>query len=97
MIKGDYRIKYQACCLTDALHRNINDNFENISFDIEVNGDIQVKIILNNLTEVEKEYINDISVEFSSFQSEDIVRQFIITTKDGMDIKPLKNVIYKKK
>lgn len=93
MIKGDYEIKYQACNLCDALHRNINDNFIHISFDISESGDIQVKIALKKITPVEDDLIDDIIGEFSAKQLSNCVLAPII--KVGENIPPLKHVIYK--
>ena len=30
----EIEVKYQACNLSDSLHRNINDNFKSVSFEI---------------------------------------------------------------
>lgn len=74
-------IAIQTCNLVSSLVRNINDNFINISFDVLENGYIQVKIILENLTNAEKEYIDDISGEFEATQEKNIVAKFEITTE----------------
>lgn len=92
MIKGDYYIKYQACNLCDSLHRNINDNFKSVSFEVLENGDVQTKIVLRKMTQVEEGFIEDISVEFSSKQQRDCVLKPIIEV--GTSIPPLKNIVY---
>lgn len=89
----DLEIKVQACNLSESLVRNINDNFLNISFDLLNNGNIKVKIILDKLTEIEKEYINEISGEFESKQLSDIVEEFEISTEKNSV--PLRNIVYK--
>jgi hypothetical protein len=89
----DLEIKVQACNLCESLVRNINDNFLNISFDLLNNGNIKVKIILDKLTGIEKEYINEISGEFESKQLSDIVEEFEISTKKNSV--PLRNIVYK--
>jgi len=77
----DYKTKYQACNLSDALHRNINDNFNSVSFRIE-NDEILIKIILNKRTKVEDEYIEDITAEFEALQEGNILSDVIVTTID---------------
>jgi hypothetical protein len=84
-------IKYQACNLCDALHRNINDNFESISFEILDNGDIQTKIVLSELTEQEEEYIDDLIAEFSALQERDCVLEPIVEIGASP---PLRNIVY---
>jgi len=85
--------KYQACNLCDALCRNINDNFESVSFEILDNGDIQTKIVLVELTEQEEEYIDDLIAEFSAVQIGDWVLKPIVKIGDSP---PLKNIVYQK-
>ncbi|MEM8940439.1 MAG: hypothetical protein AAGC64_13960 [Bacteroidota bacterium] len=92
MIKENYYIKYQACNLCDSLHRNINDNFKSVSFEVLENGDVQTKIVLKKMTQVEKDFIEEISVEFSSKQQEDCVLKPIVEV--GTNIPPLKNIVY---
>lgn len=84
--------KYQYGNLCDALCRNINDNFLNVSFEILDNNDIQCKFILSKFSDIEEEYIDDIMVEFTALQMEDRVLKPII--KVGNDIN-LKNIVYK--
>lgn len=85
-------IEIQICNLVSSLIRNINDNFINVSFDVLENGCIQVKIILKNLTNAEKEYIDDISGEFEATQEKNIVERFEITTEKNSI--PRKYVVY---
>jgi len=87
-------IKYQACNLCDALHRNINDNFKSVSFEILRSGDIQIKIVLEQLTKAEEDYIEDISAEFSAKQQRDCVLKPVVEV--GADILPLKYIVYQK-
>lgn len=94
MITGDYETKLQACNLCDALHRNINDDFQSVSFDFDDKNDIQVKIVMNKNIEQNNELFEDISVEFSAVQMTDCVESFLVTlAKD--DNLPLKNVVYR--
>lgn len=86
-------VKYQFCNLCDALCRNINDNFESVSFEIIGNGDILVKIVLYELTEQEENYIDDLIAEFSALQEKDCVLKPVIEIGDSP---PLKNVVYQK-
>ncbi len=90
----DIEAKYQTCNLCDALHRNINDNFISVSFEILANGYIQTKIVLKEMTEDEIEYIEDISTEFSSMQQQDCVLKPIVEI--GGNVSPLKYVVYQK-
>lgn len=84
-------IKYQACNLCDSLHRNINDNFKSVSFEILEDGNIQTKIVLKILTEQEKEYINDLIAEFSAKQKTNCILKPIIAIGDSL---PLENVVF---
>lgn len=88
----EIEVKYQACNLSDALHRNINDNFENVSFEILGNGDIQIKVILNKKTEIEDDYIEDISTEFSAKQQTNCVLKPLVEI--GENRLPFKNIVY---
>lgn len=94
MIIKDYEIKLQASNLCDSLHRNIDDAFYSISFDFDKNNYIQVKIIMNGFIQKYKEEIEDISVEFSSLQKNDIVKPFIIVLKKENDTS-LQHVVYR--
>ena len=85
--------KFQACALCEALVRNINDNFESVSFEILENGDIQTKIVMIALTEEEQGYIEDISAEFSAKQESDCVLSPLV--KIGYS-PPLKHIVYQK-
>lgn len=89
----EIEVKYQTCNLCDALHRNINDNFESVSFEILDNGDIQVKIVLSELAEQEEEYIDDLIAEFSVLQEKNCVLKPIVEI--GVS-PPLQNIIYQK-
>jgi hypothetical protein len=83
--------KYQACNLCDSLCRNINDNFKSVSFEIMNNGDIQIKIILLNEREEEKDNINDFIGEFVALQDRNCVLDPIIQESNAL---PLKNIVY---
>lgn len=89
----EIEVKYQACALNEALIRNVNENFESVSFEITDNGDIQTKIVLSELTEQEEEYIDDLIAEFSAKQENDCVLKPIV---DIGNSPPLKNVVYQK-
>lgn len=89
----EIEVKYQTCNLCDALHRNINDNFESVSFEILDNGDIQTKIVLMELTGQEEEYIDDLIAEFSALQERNCVLKPIVEIGDSP---PLKNIVYQK-
>ena len=89
----DIKVKYQACALNEALIRNINDNFESVSFEIFDNGDIQTKIVLSVLTEREEEYIDDLIAEFSAKQEKDCVLNPIIEV--GVN-PPLKYIVFQR-
>ncbi len=90
-----YEVKCQAVALCSSMHRNVSNNFYNVSFEIEDNGDVQVKVVLERLTDEDGEYVEDISVEFSALQLTDNVKPFIVT-EVGKDDLPLKNVVYQK-
>ena len=89
----ELEVKYLACALNEALIRNINNNFESVSFEIIDNGDIQTKIVLSELTEQEEEYIDDLIAEFSAKQENDCVLKPIV---DIGNSPPLKNLVYQK-
>lgn len=89
----DIEIKYQTCNLCDALCRNINNNFESVSFDVIDDKDIQVKIVLSLLTEQEKDYIDDLIAEFSAQQVSDCVLKPIVVVGNHS---PLKYIVYMK-
>lgn len=76
-----------------CLHRNINDNFKSVSFEILDNGYVQWKVVLTELTEQEEEYIDDISVEFSAPQVCDCILKPIV---DIGNSSPLQNIVYQK-
>lgn len=89
----EIEVRYQACNLCDAICRNINDNFESVSFELTDNGDIQTKIVLSELTEQEEEYIDDLIAEFSVKQKNDCVLKPIVEIGNSP---PLKNIVYQK-
>lgn len=84
-------IKYQACLLCESLVRNINDNFKSVSFEVYNNGDIQTKIVLIELTEEEKELIDDLLCEFAARQERNCVLEAIVKVGNS---EPLKNIVY---
>lgn len=86
-------VRYQACNLCEAICRNINDNFDSVSFEIIGNGDIQTKIVVSEFTEQEGEYIDDLIAEFSAKQENDCVLKPIV---DIGNSPPLKNLVYQK-
>jgi hypothetical protein len=90
----EIEVKYQACNLCNALCRNINDNFKSVSFEIFNNGDIHIKIILEKRTEIEDEYINDMSAEFEASQQTNFVTTIEVEVKT--DSPPLQNIVYQK-
>ena len=87
-------IKFQACNLCYAMLRNINDNFESVSFTICDDGDIQVKIILTKKSVVEEGYIDDLIAEFTAKQEGDKVRVPDIVV--GKNHQPLDNLVFRK-
>ncbi len=96
MMDLDYYIKSQAGNLCAALHRNINDNFVSVSFAVTDSGDVSIKIILLELTETEKEYIEDIDGEFSAVQWEDPFVDICVEIY-GDDSQPLENLVYRRR
>ena len=89
----ELEVKYQSCVLNEALIRNINDNFESVSFEIIDNGNIQTKVVLSEMTEQEEEYIDDLIAEFAAKQEKDCVLSPIIEIGDSP---PLKYIVYQK-
>ena len=92
MSSDSYEVKYQFCNLCDALHRNINDNFESVSFEIDTMGEIQVQVVLLNQTPVELDYIDDLMGEFFASQERNIVKQVIVSVDS--DSLPLEHIVY---
>lgn len=86
-------VRYQEYAMCSALHRNINDNFESISFSID-KGKIYVRIILTDRTEKEDEYIEDICTEFEALQESNCVKGVEIIV--GKTAQPLANLVYSK-
>lgn len=91
----DYELKIKICALSDAFCRNITDNFRNISLQIDDNGYINVKVILDKVTNADRDYIDDASAEFSASQEFNIVNQFEITS-DTREL-PYDYIIYSRK
>jgi len=91
MIKGE--VEYQTCILSDALHRNINDNFESVSFEFLENGDVRAKIVLSKLTEAEEDYIHDLIGEFEAAQVDTWVAESLIEVGESL---PLTHLVYRK-
>ncbi|MDH6310678.1 hypothetical protein M2451_003555 [Dysgonomonas sp. PFB1-18] len=89
---NDFFIKEQIVELCDSVVRNINNNFRNISLDIDDEGNLRIKIILDITTEKEYEYIDDISAEFEAVQENRIVKDIEVTT--DLNSKPLPHLIY---
>jgi hypothetical protein len=89
------KVEYQTCNLSQAMIRNINDHFISVSFDFLKGGDINVRIILRQLTKNEENYIEDIMAEFSSSQKSNCVRSPEVLV--GEDMLPLKNLVYKQR
>jgi len=89
----ELEIKFQACNICDSLSRNINDNFNSVSFELMNNGEIQIKIVLNELTHIEEEYIDDFIVEYSALQELNSVLKPIVEIGRSS---PLKHIVYQK-
>ena len=87
----EIEVMCQVCNLSDALCRNINDNFKSVSFELTDNGEIQTKIILHRLTEQEKEFIEDIMAEFTASQNYDCILKPIVEIGHST---ALKNIVY---
>lgn len=91
---SDMEVKYQACNLGYALLRNINDNFESVSFAILGKGDVQVKVALTKRTPAEDEYIYDLTAEFAARQETDCVLKPVVEV--GKNIATLTHVVYRR-
>lgn len=89
---NEFVIKNKMIELCDSIVRNINDNFRNISFNMEQNGHIQIKIILDYITEKEYNYIDDMSAEFEAAQESDVIKKIELTT--DINSEPFSHVIY---
>lgn len=87
----EIELKWQMCNISDAMLRNINENFLNISFEIR-GGDLQVKVILKEKGQREESYIDDFITELSALQLRNCVASPIIEI--SFDAKPLKNIVY---
>lgn len=85
---NDIFIKRLIVELCDSTIRNINDNFRSISFTIEKDRSIKIKIILDIITEKEYDYIDDISAEFEAVQEGDILKDIEITTDINSKVLP---------
>lgn len=90
----EYEVKYYACGLCNSLHRNINDNFQSVSFEIQENKNVQVRVVLETITEVEEELIDDMIAEFSAAQETDCILSPQVFS--GVEISPLENLVYRK-
>jgi hypothetical protein len=88
-------IAYQSCNLSQALLRNINDNFISVSFSVLMTGEILVKIVLEQQSEKELEYIDDLMAEFSSIQTLNCVLP--VNVHIGLDILPSEHLVYTRK
>jgi hypothetical protein len=86
-------MKFQFCNLIDALHRNVTDNFESVSFNITTDKFIQVQVILNKKANADIEYIDDLITEFAALQEVDNVLPPIVKIKG--DALPLQYVVFK--
>ena len=89
----EFDIKLQSCMLCDALVRNINNNFFNISFGIREDKMIIVKFILTMISAIEEDLIDDIIAEYSATQDTNCVLSPVIV-KLGENILPLDNIVY---
>lgn len=87
----EIEIKYQTINLCKALLKNINDNFESVSFNLLDSGHVQTKIILFQITEKERDYIEDLMAEFSAIQEIDCVLKVDVVVGEST---PLKNIVY---
>lgn len=94
MNKNINEVKYQTCNISNALLRNINDNFISVSFDFEGNNYLVVKVVLVKRTEKEDGYIEDMIAEFSALQESDSVRKVLVEV--GVEHFPLQNLVYQK-
>lgn len=88
-------IEYQTCNLCQAMLRNINDNFLSVSFDLIGDGDIVVRIVLAQRSDVEEGYIDDIMAEFASLQDSNCIRPPQLQV--GLDKLPLRYLVYRKR
>lgn len=89
---NEFFINLQKSNLADALVRNINDNFISVSFDVAKNGFIQIRIIVEEYTSVEEDYIEDIAGEFTASQESDILEDIeIVVNKDS---RPLRHIVF---
>jgi len=88
----DCNVKLIYSELCRAMQRNVSNNFQNISFDIINNGDIQVKIMLYSRSDDDYELIDDLIAEFSSTrESNDVLKPFVsINSAES----PLRYLIY---
>ena len=94
MKQKSQEIMYQYVNLCDALHRNVNANFESVSFEIADDFTIRVKFILSRRTELEEEHIDDAITEFEALQQTNCVRKPEVEV--GMDKLPLEHLVYRK-
>lgn len=84
------KLIYSELCM--AMQRNVSNNFQNISFDIINNGDIQVKIMLYSQSDDDYELIDDLIAEFSSTRESNDVLKPLVSINSAEN--PLKYLIY---
>ncbi len=87
----NYEAKLQISHLCDAMIRNINDNFYNVSLSINNSQEIYVQIVLLKRTEIEDEYIDDLVTEFESMQEGNFVKKVVIT--EDLNCKPFDYIV----
>jgi hypothetical protein len=85
-------IEYQSCNISNAMLRNVNDNFISVSFDFLSNRDIIIKVVLKKKTVVEDSYIEDMIAEFTAVQKSDCVQNPLVEV--GYQHAPLQNLVY---
>jgi len=95
MMEKSYTLKFHAGIICDALHRNIDDTFESVSFEIHSNGLVQVKIILDMLNEEYQELIDDISAETVAQALSNNILSFIVS-QTAQNESPLENIVYRR-
>lgn len=85
-------IEYQSCNISNAMLRNVNDNFISVSFDFLSNRDILIKVILEKKTVIEDNYIEDMITELAALQESDCVQKPLVEV--GCQHTPLQNLVY---
>jgi len=90
---GEYYLKYQHSCIVNALLENITDNFECVSFKCYGYEEIDVMIILCEITKIEEDCITDFFWELDIAQdSWNGINNRIIST--SRNLMPLDNIVY---